>query len=547
VKNAGLEPWIDMQLFPGAVPEAPALTEMLQPLESLRLSTLDIVQRYSTNQLVEEVTRGRQAMPESPVLRAFVTRQQQLSGGTKSEMSMAETPTRMEGTRLLADQLEILRGGLPEERCTLIGSLNEYGQEVAVTELTPSQRTQVFNALPARVRRNILMLNSAQQVVNHDLWEGKVLRAIHGRRQLLEVLVDFWYNHFNVYLDKGADRYLIPSYERDSIRPFVLGNFRTLLGATARSPAMLFYLDNYLSAAPARDVSKRLERSLNENYARELLELHTLGVNGGYTQDDVIEVARCFTGWTIAPLRRGSGFAYNDQVHDQGDKVVLGIKIPGGGGVKEGEAVLDILARHPSTARFISTKLAQRFVAGDPPPALIVRMAKAFQETGGDISATMMSMIRSEEFWAAANYYDKIKTPLELVVSAARATGSTVKNGFALANEIAQLGQPLYRKLEPTGYSNVGSAWLNTSSLFARINFASSLALDKIPGVTIRRELFSTISSGAAALGDSKISARFLREIRTARVAASGLVDESNATPAMIAGLVIGSPEFQRK
>ncbi len=227
-----------------------------------------------------------------------------------------------------------------------------------------------------------------------------MLRAVYSNRQLEEQLDDFWFNHFNVFADKGADRYLVTEYERDAIRPHVLGKFRDLLEATAKSPAMLFYLDNWQSVGPnapqPRGQGNKAKRGLNENYGRELMELHTLGVDGGYTQKDVTEVARCFTGWTINQPQRGGKFVFNPRLHDNGEKVVLGVTIPAGGGESDGEKVLDILAHHPATAHFISKKLAMRFVADDPPAALVDRMAETFLKTDGDIRQVMRGHDRLE-------------------------------------------------------------------------------------------------------------------------------------------------------
>src|SRR5580765_5024546 len=244
-----------------------------------------------------------------------------------------------------------------------------------------------------------------------ELQEQKVLRAVYSTRQLQEVLVDFWFNHFNVDARKGADRFMLTEYERDAIRPHVLGKFRDLLGATAKSPAMLFYLDNWMSVDPnglhvafprARIPlqNQNAPKGLNENYGRELMELHTLGVDGGYTQQDVTEAARCFTGWTINQPQRGGAFAFHRRVHDDGEKTVLGVKIPAGGGSEDGEKVLDIVAHHPATARFISRKLAMRFVADEPPAALVDRMSETFRKTDGDLRAVMKSMLGSREFFS---------------------------------------------------------------------------------------------------------------------------------------------------
>jgi uncharacterized protein (DUF1800 family) len=252
---------------------------------------------------------------------------------------------------------------------------------------------------------------------------------------------------------------------------------------------MLFYLDNWQSAGPAspaaHGASNRVRSGLNENYGRELLELHTLGVDGGYTQKDVTEVARCFTGWTIDRPQLGGKFAFNARMHDSGEKVVLGRTIPAGGGVADGEKVLDIVARHPSTARFISRELARRFVADDPPASLVDRMARTFQQTGGDLREVMKTMLNSREFWSAEAYGSKVKSPLELVASAVRAVNGDVEYALPLVNQVAQMGQPLYRKVEPTGYSNSSRQWLNSAGLVGRMNFAVQLAGNRVSGVKV--------------------------------------------------------------
>jgi uncharacterized protein (DUF1800 family) len=325
------------------------------------------------------------------------------------------------------------------------------------------------------------------KLVARDLAGGKLLRAIYSNRQLDQVLDDFWFNHFNIFLDKGADRFMVTEYERGVIRPRVLGKFRDLLEATAKSPAMLFYLDNWQSVGPnaPQPRGRKGSRGLNENYGRELLELHTLGVDGGYTQQDVTEAARCFTGWTIDQPQNGGTFVFNKRVHDDGDKVFLGVKIPAGGGQSDGEKVLDIVARHPSTAHFISRKLAMRFVADDPPSSLVDRMAQTFLNTDGDLREVMQTMLKSKEFWSEGAYRSKMKSPLEMVASAVRALNGDVDSAFSLVNQVAQLGQPLYRKQEPTGYSNASQEWVNAGGLLARMNFALHLAGNHVPGVKV--------------------------------------------------------------
>jgi uncharacterized protein (DUF1800 family) len=366
-------------------------------------------------------------------------------------------------------------------------------------------------------------------------------------------LVDFWYNHFNVYLDKGNDRFLVPSYEREAIRPHVLGHFRELLEATATAPAMLFYLDNWQSVAP--DVSRRPgrgggrpSRGLNENYGRELLELHTLGVDGGYTQKDVTEVARCFTGWSIKSPQGGSTFTYNDRVHDKGEKIVLGVKIPAGGGKDDGEKVLDILARHPSTARFISQKLAQRFVADNPPQQLIDRMAKTFLDTDGDIRAVLNTMLTSKEFLSQGAYHAKVKTPFEMIVSSIRATGAQVDYAFPLEDRLKRLGEPLYLKLEPTGYSSANAEWINSAALLERMNFALDLTQNKVQGTKVDQSRFHEDPVHTARLMLFTNPTAPTREAIDKAIADQKSKNpKASASPALVAGLVIGSPDFQRR
>ncbi|HZV65731.1 MAG TPA: DUF1800 domain-containing protein [Telluria sp.] len=327
--------------------------------------------------------------------------------------------------------------------------------------------------------------------------EARMLRAVDSPRQLEEVMVDFWFNHFNVFSGKGVDRALIASYERDAIRPYVFGSFRALLGATAHHPAMLYYLDNYLSTAPgyvpggraklaaalAPNAPKAKARGLNENYARELMELHTLGVDGGYTQKDVTELARMLTGWTYdqrAMVRSGETFRFDPQRHDAGTKTWLGHEIPDQG-QREGEYALDVLAMHPATAHHLSYQLAQYFVDDNPSPALVERMARTYLDTKGDIRSVLRTLFASAEFMAPANVGAKFKTPYQFVVSAARAGATPVSNVAPMLSAMSQLGMPLYGCQTPDGYKNTQDAWLNPDALTRRITFATALAAGRLP------------------------------------------------------------------
>ena len=398
-----------------------------------------------------------------------------------------------------------------------------------------------------------------------ELASQKMLRATYSEAQLEEVLVDFWFNHFNVDARKGPTRFMLTEYEREAIRPHVLGRFRDLLGATAHSSAMLFYLDNWQSADPngphldgvnarQRPLGGRLGQrrlaqpqqarrlpngqpgqqrqrptGLNENYGRELLELHTLGVDGGYTQKDVTEVARAFTGWTIDQPRAGGGFRFAPALHDAGEKVVLGHRIKAGGGESDGEAVLDIVAAHPSTARFISTKLARRFVGDAPPPALVARMADTFERTTGDLRAVMTVLLASTEFRAPSADAVKVKTPLEFVVSALRVTGADVQDARPAFRAVQQLGMPLYQCQPPTGYVDRADSWVNTGALVGRMNVALTLASGRLRGVKV------PATNDAVALLGGQVSDTTRATIARAE------------TPAQAVALALGSPEFQRK
>jgi uncharacterized protein (DUF1800 family) len=400
-------------------------------------------------------------------------------------------------------------------------------------------------------------------------------------------MVDFWTNHFNVFAGKGADRWLLTSYDRDTIRPNAMGKFLTLLTATAESPAMLFYLDNFQSVSPnaqrgggglrpaapglrpptpglrpptqrqtlfgllmreerRRDVlrqqtgpavpqrpvtppAQQPRRGINENYARELMELHTLGVDGGYTQKDVQEVARCFTGWTIIQPRGGAAaanalmgdqarknagtFLFNPRAHDEGEKIVLGQKIPAGGGMKDGLMVLDILAHHPSTAKFIATKLSRHFVSDNPSPALVERVAAAFTRSDGDIRETLKAIFFSPEFNAPENYRAKIKRPFELVVSAIRTLGAETNGGPGTHQWIQRMGEPLYGFQTPNGYSDTAESWVNTGGLLERMNFGLALASNRIPGTRVNLARLSASGSSDQASDKARLMDQYLNTI----------------------------------
>ena len=555
LKKTGLKKWIDLQLHPERIRESADLEAKLEPLESLRMSPLEAVQHYPAPQMILAIAQGRQPMPDDPLLRASVQRMMQRfkarkdSGGQGAPAFDPNTdlePARRLNEVLDPSELLILRGGSPDQKRALLEHMPPQKLEEMLIAMPRPQRQQLVAIAPVEARRTIMLLNAPQQVVAYDLVDAKLLRAIESKRQLAEVLDDFWFNHFNVFYDKGADRFSIPEYEREAIRPNVLGKFRDLLEATAKSQAMLFYLDNFESVRPdldANNKNRKVKRGLNENYGRELMELHTLGVNGGYTQKDVTEVARCFTGWTLFEPRRGGGFFYNDRLHDKGEKVVLGHVIPAGGGMDDGEKVLDILATHPATAHFISKQLAQRFVADNPPEPLVEKMAATFLKTDGDIREVMKTMLASREFWSEGAYQAKIKTPFEMVVSSVRALDANVTDAFALANQVNNLGEPLYRKLEPTGYSNLNPDWVNSAALLARMNFALQLTQNRVPGVKVD---VSHLSSDPAPAAKSLLCHAAAPQTQ-AGIQKALAEQKQKQTPALVAGMVIGSPDFQRR
>jgi uncharacterized protein (DUF1800 family) len=468
-----------------------------------------------------------------------------------------------------------------------------------------------------------------------QLVSSKVARAVASERELQEVMADFWENHFTVFVGKGQVRYFLPEYDRDVIRPHALGKFRDLLGAVAKSPAMLFFLDNAQSVAdsmhptlaeassrgrgarlrarrarpgatPAsRPIVAQLQqrrRGLNENYARELMELHTLGVDGGYTQKDVIEVARALTGWTIRPPRQGEDggeFVFRPEVHDAGEKVVLGHTLKAGRGIEDGEEVLDIVARHPSTARFIARKLAVRFVSDSPSTALVERAAQTFLRTDGDIRETLRTILHSDEFFSERAYRAKVKSPFEVVTSALRAMNAEPDATPRTAQLIARLGQPIFGHQAPNGWPETGDAWMNTGSILNRINFGLAVAAGRIPGASLARwpsadslrraprerqvdGVVATILGGAASSDTRAVLVSGQHPLLENARAYSGDVtaDDSTATMAsdamrrrepreagerkglrsrplppvpqldglaQVVGLALGSPEFQRR
>jgi len=586
VRQMGVDKWIDQQLHPERITENSALDAKLKTLQSMNLPMWQIMEKYSPQQFMVIRPPSLIAMNAlSPQIQARLRNGSvdermntlaALDSNTRRLVLAAAAPQMLEGlpdtiqqeamkerqaeqadlqkerqkkmpplNELLApDQMKLARQGTRDEKLALINSFESPKREQILRALGPAP----FADIP-ELRREVMLITQPQQVANAELIENKLYRAIYSNRQLEEVLVDFWINHFNIYNGKGQDRLYLTSFERDAIRPYVLGHFKDMLLATAHHPAMLFYLDNWQSQVPRDDLPGQLppppgaqRPGLNENYGRELLELHTLGVDGGYTQEDVIAVARAFSGWSIYDIAKYAEFQFNPASHDRKEKVILGHTIPAGRGEQDGLDVIDILARHPSTAKFISKKLAQRFVADDPPQALVDRMAATFTKTDGDLRAVLQTMFSSVEFMSDGAWQAKMKSPLEMVVSSVRAVNADVIDPTALAQRIADLGQPLYGKVEPTGYPNTGEAWTNTASVLGRINFATALLGGPMPGVKVdmSRFNFKDPSTVAADLLGTAPSPQTLASIEKG-------IQSKEATPSLITTLVLSSPDFQRR
>ncbi len=545
VEQMGLEKWIDRQMDPSSIDDS-AVEQRLADLTTLRMSSAELLTRFR--------------FPQAQAKREGIT----------------------------LEELQAQRR-------------QKVQQEIA--DLRASGRVD-----PARAQ--LIRVDGTPQEILAQLSMAKLIRAAYSPRQLQERLDDFWFNHFNVYARKGVDLWYLPSYERNAIRPHAMGKFEDLLEATARSPAMLFFLDNWLSVDPAAyarhprqsmavgrqammlggcgflgplanpvrimrcqermarrrqrrrraqgKAKKNVERGLNENYGRELIELHTIGVH--YTQADVIAMAKVFTGWTIRQPRRDPGFVFDARFHAPGPKMVLGYRIDAGG-IKDGEEMLHKLAGDPRTARFICIELARHFVMDQPPEPLVDRMAKEFLKSHGDIRQVMRTMIYSPEFWSRQAYQAKVKTPFDFVVSAVRATGTDVRIALPLAQWVGRMGEPLYLCEPPNGYPDTAQNWVSTGALLDRMNFAIALGTGHLPGTAVDLSpLFSPSAArdGRQALGeafatvlDNQVTpqTRDTLERRLADPQVRGARFDGSVRPVnegLILGLVLGSPDFQR-
>ena len=651
VEAMGVEKWIDRQMEPEKLDDS-ALEARLAPLRTLKMDARAMIEAFPPPPVIKAIAEGRLPMPSDPEKRAiyesqlalYRARQQKKQEGADSadskdndaagtaagaDAQKVPSPATRELRRQARQQADALVGLAPDLRMQAILKMEPTERMMLARALSPEMKDAMQEGMSFEQREQLQAMAGPQQVITGELVQAKLLRAIYSERQLQVVMDDFWFNHFNVYLQKGADHYFTTSYERDAIRKHSMGKFKDLLMATAEHPAMLFYLDNFQSVGPNSDAARngqggrgnrrqsgigrgrrtgrggvfnpdptpaanpdgsnmpspKPKRGLNENYARELMELHTLGVDGGYTQQDIIEVAKVFTGWTMRQPRLGGGFEFNDRLHEPGDKTVLGHKIHSGG-MDEGKKVLELLARNPSTARFISRKLAMRFVADDPPPALVERMSATFLKSDGDIRQVLRALFKSPEFWAPEAYRAKVKTPLEFVVSAVRVTGADVSNALPLGQALQRMGMAPYQMQPPTGYSMKAETWVNSAALLNRMNFALTLGSGHMRGLTLNGDVVAAGASRttaslptaslptepdaaldaiAQALLAGDMSPQTRETIRKqmqsgagsaeVRPVSSEQVSSDRASygrgkrmdAGLIAGLLLGSPEFQRR
>ena len=704
VQAMGLKRWFELQLNPASIDDS-ALEARLEMFPAMKMTQAEMIRRYPSPQVLRQMIEKNIPLPSDPVEHAIYAdeiafykaakakQEAKQAADAKGDMEMMSPAMAKDGDKAalpgdgvdpavpaMATHEEQFYSGLeavkiinlpPEERMRRILAMPPSELIAFRRSLSQAELAEAAEGLTPIERETLAALQGSPRMIGAELLQSRMLRDVYSERQLEAVMTDFWLNHFNVYIKKNQNEpYMLPEYERETIRPHALGKFEDLLVATAKSPAMLMYLDNWQSIGPDSVAAKNApkiaalaknpqvkqalkDRGLNENYARELMELHTLGVQcevsadrpastldkacgQGYTQQDVTQVAKVLTGWTIDRPFCGGSFAFEERRHEPGNKTVMGVTIqgtsfveprmgfgPGGrrfggggggfggggnpcsaevfhgdqAGMQEGLRVLHMLATSPATAKFISTKLAVRFVSDTPPPALVDRMAKAFLANNGDIKTVLRTMFDSPEFWSAEVYRAKMKTPQEFVVSAVRATGAEVKNAIPLVQSLEKLGMPLYGMQTPNGYSWMAETWVNTGDLVSRMNFALGLSSDRIPGVQTDWtrlleqpvpgiEPASLTSGDGAAAKEAKLEMLLLGQAVSERTRSTVLQQFQNQgmqqqaerdfpirandfepmaqvlnpaalrptgrppldrEAAMMAGLLLGSPEFQRR
>jgi uncharacterized protein (DUF1800 family) len=552
VQKIGLANWIEQQLNPDSIDDS-QLQARLEKYPTLKMSSAKLLNEFPQPQVaarregvsIEEYRKEQQAAQQQ------ANRQMNASMGDQQDGDGSSAGGDMDASRKASN-------------------INKQGYNGGDPNRSPLEAYQTLKT-PARVTTELSM--------------AKMDRAVYSERQLYEQMADFWFNHFNIFAGKGADRWMMTAYERDTIRPHSMGKFEDLVAATSKSPAMLFYLDNWLSAdpntpqriaynrpmqrrpfgapppRPQQQQQQKREYGLNENYGRELMELHTLGVDGGYSQNDVIEVAKCFTGWTIRQPQQNPEFFYNDEMHIRGTKKVLDHKIEQNG-MKEGYEVIHLLSHDPHTAHHISFQIAEHFVSDTPPASLVDKMSATFMNSDGDIKAVLHTMIYAPEFWTREAYRAKIKTPFELVVSAARATNANIDLPLPMVMWTARIGEPLYNCQPPTGYKDNAETWVNTGALLNRLNYSLTLAGGRMRGthVDMAQLIGIDTSQDPSAVLDKSIEVllhgNISEETRTTlekqledpQVLQARLDDPvKHVNVGMVSGLVLGAPEFQRR
>jgi uncharacterized protein (DUF1800 family) len=652
IRAIGLDKWFEQQLHPQSL-DLTDLDARLAEYPAMQWNTADLLFRLPSNALIRQALNGKYSVPERGIEHAIyenqmerVSAKQQAKAqnkelatnqppspagqppaatGTANAMSgegeRAENPTPMakeppaaapaqnepgqmnmaaadsdQSFTMTAAEIDALLDLPPGQRVARLAAMRQPEIDGFLRTLKPLEKAQLAAGLTPEQKQTVGALDNPERVVAEELIAQRLTRDIYSTAQLQEVMTDFWFNHFNVYLRKNETMpYELVSYERDVIRPHALGKFEDLLEATAHSPAMMMYLDNSESIGPHSVAAERAEmragnqkkvhQGLNENYARELMELHTLGVNGGYTQADVTQVARILTGWTVEQPLRGGGFQFDERRHEPGNVKALGQKFKDRGEM-EGRDLLHYLAARPATAQFLSREIAVRFVSDNPPQSLVDRLAKTYMSSGGDITAMLRTLYRSPEFWSSSTYRAKVKTPIEFVVSAVRATNANTANLRPIAEALRQMGMPLYGCVPPTGYDWKASSWVSTGALVDRMNFALNLAANRLQGVTTDwkpqpddpAQLAAVQNADPAAeetrleamlvaggVSDSTRAAvldQFQKQMGpnnnsvvpqpVAAIARAGQKPAANSVALerkdrLLAGLLIGSPEFQRR
>jgi len=634
VRSMGLEKWFDQQLHPAAI-DASDLNSRLAQYPAMQWTTAQLLYYLPGNAMIRQASKGRMDIPPDPVMHAIYenqiarvqqrkeskankgqSAQPQNDTGTSSsppmstaqemadnassmaantnDMNAAASPAPQEFSQAAIEDILALD---PQQRVVRVADMQPDVFENFIKSLRPLERRALVANMNPGQKQTIAALENPERLVAEELIATRLTRDIYSNAQLQEVMTDFWLNHFNVYLRKDAQMpYYLVSYERDTVRPHALGKFEGLLEAVAHSPAMLVYLDNAQSIGPdsmaahraeqvkARALDpqkKKVREGLNENYARELMELHTVGVNGGYTQADVVQAARILTGWTVDRPLYDAAYTFNPNRHEPGAKKVMNQKFKDGG-EKEGRELLHMLATRPATAQFICRKLALRFVSDDPPHALVDRLGKTYLASDGDIAAVLKTLFHSPEFWSTSTYRAKVKTPLEFVISAARASGASIDNLRPIENNLRQMGMPTYGAIPPTGYKWDAADWVSTGALVDRMNFALNLAGNRLPGIAVGWAPLPDLNadpgeSSAVAAAPSPES----EEARLESLLIPGGVSDTTRTAALqqfaaqsaqnsaapvsatlrpnralnaleredqiLAGLLIGSPEFQRR